>query len=359
MGAPMERIDVMQPWLGLGLALEEAGAVAEVLASGRVAEESRTEQVEAAFAASRHSAHAVATPTGTAALHLALEVAGVRPGDDVLVPSFCQVATANAPACLGARPVFADVDPATGNVTARTLAGALSSSATAVVVVDQGGMPVDLDPIRALCDDHGLALVEDARCAAGSSYWGRPVGTGAHVSAWSLHPRAIPAGDGGMLTTNNWEWAARARELRAPAAELTDLQAAAGLVHLDRLAQVVDRRRELAQDYRTGLADVQGLRLVADPAYGTSNFQSLWLEVLPEFPLRRGRLLERLAAAGIPAHGGLVAAHLHRAYAGHVGTWVPLPASERLTETGVVLPLHHTMDTADVERVVAGLRAAA
>ena len=349
----MERIDVVRPWL----ASEEAEAVAEVLDSGRIGQGPRTAQFEAAFAASRHSAHAVATNSGTAALQLALEVAGVRRGDDVVVPSFSAIATANAPACLGARPVFADVDPATGNVTAHTLAGALSSAATAVVVVDQGGMPVDLDPIRSFCDDHGLVLVEDAACAAGSSYWGRPVGTGAHVTAWSFLRRRFPAaGNGGMLTTHAPGRAAWARELRAQAADMTELQAAVGLVQLDGLPQAVARRRELAEEYRAGLADVPGLRLAADPGYGTSNFAALWLEVLPEFPLERGQLLEKLAADGIQARRGPLAAHLHPGYAGHVGTWVPLPATERLAENCLVLPLHQAMDYGDVDRVVAGLR---
>ncbi|GAA3690207.1 DegT/DnrJ/EryC1/StrS family aminotransferase [Arthrobacter ginkgonis] len=346
----------MKPWLGSA----EAEAVADVLASGRVGPEPRTAQFEAAFAADRHSAHAVATSSGTAALHLALEVAGVRRGDDVVVPSFASLATANAPACLGARPVFADVDPATGNVTARTLAGALSSTATAVIVVDQGGMPADLWPIRALCDEHGLTLVEDASCAAGSSYWGRPVGTGAHVTAWSFLRRRFPAaGNGGMLTTHEWERAERARRLREDAADMTELQAAVGLVQLDRIPHVVARRRELAEHYGRGLADVPGLRLTADPEYGASNFQSLWLEVLPEFPLERGQLLEKLAADDIQARRGPLAAHLHPAYAGHVGTWVPLPATERLNDAVLVLPLHQGMDAADVDRVVAGLRTAA
>jgi len=377
----MERINVMKPWLGP----EEAEAIAEAVASGWVAQGPRTAQFEAAFAASQQSAHAVATSNCTTALHLALEVAGVRRGDDVLLPSFSFIATANAPTYLGARPVFADVDPETGNVTAQTLAGALTSATTAVIVVDQGGMPADLDPIRAFCEAHGLALVEDAACGAGSTYKGRPVGAGADVTAWSFHPRKVlTTGEGGMLTTNNPEWAARARRLREHAMDIsaadrhgvllapresysevgynfrmTDLQAAMGLVQLAKLPQMVARRRELAEAYRAGLADVPGLRLVADPEYGTSNFQSLWLEVLPDFPLEREQLLEKLATDEISARRGIMAAHLQPAYAGHAGTWVPLPVTERLTETTLILPLYHTLDESDLDRVLASLRSAA
>ena len=113
----------------------------------------------------------------TTALHLALVVAGIEPGDDVVVPSFSFIATANAAVYVGARPVFADVDPATGNLTADSVKAALTPKPAAVIAVDQGGVPVDLDPIRALCDPLGIVVVEDAACAAGSNYRGRPVGS--------------------------------------------------------------------------------------------------------------------------------------------------------------------------------------
>ena len=105
---------------------------------------------------------------------------------------------------VGARPVFADVEADTGNVSVRTLAAALTPATRAVIVVDQGGMPVDLDPIRALCDGLGITVIEDAACAAGSTYRGRPAGAGAEIAAWSFHPRKIlTTGEGGMLTTTH------------------------------------------------------------------------------------------------------------------------------------------------------------
>ena len=164
-------------------------------------------------------------------------------------------------------------------------------------------------PIRELCDPQGITVIEDSACGAGSTYRGRPVGAGAELAAWSFHPRKIlTTGEGGMLTTSNPEWASRARQLRehsmsvsandrhaarlAPAEEyveigfnyrMTDLQAAVGLVQLGRLQEAVARRRGIVAGYRKALADVEGLRFSQDPAYGTSNFQSFWLEVLPDF----------------------------------------------------------------------------
>lgn len=374
----MSRINVMQPWMGE----EEAASVAEVIASGWVAQGPRVAEFERRFAESQQAEHAVALSNCTTALHLALVVAGVGPGDDVVVPSFSFIATANAATYVGARPVFADVDPVTGNVTAATLGAALTDATRAVVVVDQGGVPVDLDEVRALCDPSGIVVVEDAACGAGSTYRGRPVGAGAELAAWSFHPRKIlTAGEGGMLTTSRPEWAARARRLREHAMSvsaadrhaalvsppevydevgynfrMTDLQAAVALVQLDRLPEVVRRRRELAEGYQKAVAEVDGLRAVADPAWGTSNFQSFWVEVGEDYPLDRDGLLLALAEADISARRGIMAAHRQPAYAGRDTGTADLSATERLTDRTLILPLFHQLSESEQARVVDVLR---
>lgn len=376
----MSRVNVMQPWLGD----EEAAAVAEVIRSGWVAQGPRVAAFEAAFAERQQADHAVAVSNCTTALHLALIVAGVRSGDDVVVPSFSFIATANAPTYVGARPVFADVDPVTGNVTAGTVAAALTSRTTAVIAVDQGGVPVDLRPLRELCDPRGIVVVEDAACGAGSTYQGRPVGAEADIAAWSFHPRKLlTTGEGGMLTTARADWAARARTLRehamsvsaadrhrsvlAPPEEylevgfnyrMTDLQAAVGLVQLDRLPAMVARRRELAAGYAKAVADIDGLRIVVDPAWGTGNFQSCWVEVLPDFPLTREELMAHLAGLGISARRGIMAAHRQPAYADRDTGGRPLPVTDRLTDHTLILPLFHQMSESEQARVIDALRSA-
>jgi len=373
-----ERIPVMIPHLGP----EEARAAAEAVLSGWVAQGPRVAEFERAFATGVGAGHGVAVSSCTTGLHLALVACGIGPGDEVVVPSLSFIATANAVRYVGAVPVFADVDEQTGNLTADTVAAVLTPRTRAVMVVHQGGVPAEVAELRALCSALGLELIEDAACAIGSTFRGAPVGRGASVAAWSFHPRKLlTTGEGGMVTLDDADRAVRLRRLRehgmsvsaadrhassGPVYEsyletgfnyrMTDIQAAVGLVQLGRLEALVARRRELAARYHELLADLPALRAVRDPAHGTTNYQSFWVLLEPGAPGRRDDLLARLADAGISARRGIMAAHLEPAYAGH--PHAPLPATERLTRDSLILPLFHTMTSAQQDRVVAVLRKA-
>lgn len=371
-----DRIPVMIPWLGE----EEARAASDAVLSGWVAQGPRVAAFERAFAERVGAEHAIAVSSCTTALHLALVALGIGPGDEVVVPSLSFIATANAVRYVGAEPVFADVDPATGNLTAATVDAVRFPRTKAVLVVHQGGVPADVHSLRAACAEWGLPLVEDAACAIGSTVGGKPVGQDALIAAWSFHPRKlVTTGEGGMITTDDAEWAARLRRLRehgmnSSAAErhssskpvlesylevgynyrMTDVQAAIGLVQLGKLDAMIARRRELAARYDELLRDVPGLTPVRDPEHGQSNFQSYWVLLAEDFPVGRDDLLAALAEAGISARRGIMASHLEPAYEGRPG--VPLPATERISRDSLILPLFHTLTEAQQDRVVEALR---
>ncbi|MFE3632764.1 DegT/DnrJ/EryC1/StrS family aminotransferase [Streptomyces sp. NPDC059168] len=371
-----DRIPVMIPWLGE----EEARAASEAVLSGWVAQGPRVAAFERAFAERVGAEHAVAVSSCTTALHLSLVALGLGPGDEVVVPSLSFIATANAVRYVGAEPVFADVEAATGNLTTATVDAVRTPRTRAVLAVHQGGAPADVHALRAACADWDLPLVEDAACAIGSTVSGKPVGHGALVAAWSFHPRkVVTTGEGGMVTTDDGAWAERLRRLRehgmnASAAQrhastkpvlesylevgynyrMTDIQAAVGLVQLDKLDAMIARRRELAARYERLLRDVPGLTPVRDPAHGQSNFQSYWVLLDEAFPVGRDDLLAALAGAGVSARRGIMAAHLEPAYADHPRA--PLPVTERITRDSLILPLFHTMTEAQQDRVVTALR---
>ena len=250
-------------------------------------------------------------------------------------------------------------------------------------MVDQAGVPADLDAIRALCEPRGIAVIEDAACAAGAVYQGRPAGATASLATFSFHPRKLlTTGEGGMIVTPDADVAARLRRLRehgmnVGAAErhasqqpvierylevgynyrMTDVQAAIGLVQLGKLGRQIERRRELAARYQELLADIPGLVTIRDPAYGTTNYQSFWVLLPDGFPVSRDDLLRMLADAGVSARRGIMAAHLEPAYAGL--PCPPLPVTERVTAGSLILPLFHEMTEEEQDLVVSVIHAAA
>lgn len=372
-------VPVMRPWLGT----EEAQAAADTVHSGWLAQGPRVAAFETALASRVGADCGVAVSSGTTALHLGLLLLGVGPGDEVVVPSLSYIATASAVTYVGAIPVFADVDLRTQNVNVETVMAVVGPRTRAVIPVHQAGIPADIGPMRSALEVTGIEILEDAACALGATCGGHPIGSHSGLVAVSFHPRkVITTGEGGMLlitgelAAERYERGRRLREhgvsvgawarhrvghpCREHFAEIgfnfrmSDVAAAVGLVQLDKLHQIVTRRRELAAKYQKLLEDVPGLVMARDPDHGKTNYQSFWILLPDDFPVSRDELLQAMDRAGISCRRGIMAAHLERAFS-HIPS-VSLPNTERLAANSLILPLFHAMTDDDQISVANVLR---
>ena len=372
-------IPITRPILGD----EEIAAVAERLRSGWLVQGPKVAEFERGWAAYTGAPHARATTSCTTALHLALLAVGVGPGDEVVVPSFTWVATANSVEMCGATPVFADVDAATFCLDPDAAAAAITARTKVIMPVHQFGLAADLDRLLPLAHRHGLALVEDAACAAGSLYRDRHVGTFGAAGCFSFHPRkAITTGEGGMVVTADPGIARTVEVLRGHGAEasdlerhasgafalpefrrlgfnyrMTDLQAAIGVVQLGRLPGILAERRSVAARYDRLLAGVPGLTLPVEPPGRRHVYQSY--VVMLDSPVERDRLALQLGAAGITSRPGTHAVHALEYYSSkyRLGS-DDLPVAWRADRQSLTLPVYPGMAEDDQDYVVQQIRAA-
>jgi perosamine synthetase len=262
---------------------EEVEAVVKVLRSGFLTQGlgagPMVTQFEKSFAKFANVEHAIAVNTGTAALHSAVAASGMKQGDEVILPSFTFVATAEAVIMAGGKPVFTDIDPETYNISPIEIEKAITTKTKAIVPVDLYGLPADIKPIREIAVKHGLTLVEDAAQAHGATYAGKPVGVFADVACWSLYAsKNMTTGEGGVITTGNDEMAEAMRLMRTHGEKakyaslllgynyrMSEIQAAIGLVQLKKLPAFVAKRRENARRLTRILAKTEKLQLPHEP----------------------------------------------------------------------------------------------
>ncbi len=368
MAPPPPPIRLSQPLIGDA----EKQAVLEVLDSGQLAEGPRTRAFEEAFARVAGVPHAVACVNGTAALHLALWGAGIGPGDDVIVPAFTFVATANAVLLAGARPVFADVDPETFTLTEATAQAVVTPATRAIIPVHLYGRPADMDGLRELAAARGATLIGDAAQAHGASYKGRPAGSLADLETFSFYAtKNIMSGEGGMITTRDKALADRLRSIRnqgrgeaAPGTydhvrlghnfRLSDLHAAIGLAQLAHLDAWTTRRRHNAARLTELLEGTPGVTLPRESADSESSWHQF--TVVMADTESRSRLMAHLRKADV-GFGVYYPRALHEY--GHLegfaeGTY---PVSESLARTVLSLPVHPSLTEADLLRVAREVRA--
>jgi len=371
-------IPVARPFIGEE---EECGVLA-VLRSGWVTQGPRVAEFESKFAAYVGCEHAIAVSSCTTALQLSLVAMEIGPGDEVICPSLSFIATANAIACIGATPVFADIDLATYNMDPVHVEKLVTQRTKAILVVHQIGLPADMKAIQNIAAKHGLKVVEDAACAIGSEYEGeligKPIGD---VACFSFHPRKImTTGEGGMITTRDPRMAERLRRLRQHAMSLsdvarhnsssvatetydeigynfrmTDMQAAVGIAQLGRLNSLLERRRLLAQRYAEALADLPTLITPHTPGNCRHNYQSYMVRLIGSAGESRDHIMQQLLERNISTRRAVMAIHQEKPYRSTC-SGTQLPNTCLVAATGMILPLFHQMTESEQDYVVDAIR---
>jgi len=384
-GSPLRRTP-LPPWPIFEA--DEISAVVRILQSGKVNywTGQETRRFEEEFAQIVGCRYAVAVANGTVALEAALEALGIGPGDEVIVTCRSFVASAACVLRVGATPVFADVDRDSQNITAETIRAVLTPKTRAIIAVHLAGWPCDMDPIMKLASQHGLAVVEDCAQAHGARYKERPVGSLAHIAAFSFCQDKIitTGGEGGMVTTNDPElwrkvWSlkdhGKSWELMQQPGDgtfrwvhttlgtnwrMTEMQAAIGRVALGKLENWVTIRRANADVLRRRLSSLSSLRIPCPPQSVEHSYYKFYAFLRPG-ALRPGwtrdRILAAIQAEGIPCGAG-VCPEIYRERLFQergIGPKAPLPVAQELGQNSLMFLVHPTLGERDMLETAAAI----
>jgi perosamine synthetase len=369
-------IPIAKPYLGK----EEAQYAHDTILSGWVTQGPKVQEFEEKFAAYTGAKYAAAVSNCTTALHLVMIVAGIGEGDEVICPSLSYVATANCIKYVNAIPVFAEVN-AQYNLDVNDVEKRITPKTKAILLVHQIGMPADIDAFKALCTKHKLILIEDAACAAGSSYKDKKIGSHSDLVCFSFHPRkVITTGDGGMITTSREDFHKRIKLLRQHAMSvndrerhtagkiifedhlevgynyrMTDIQAAVGIRQLEKLDFIVSERRKIAQKYLSELNAIKGIVLPYEKEGYFTNYQSFSVYLESSAKLKRNELMQALMENGVSSRRGVMTAHRESAYKSDYKD-CHLPFSENLCDNSIILPLYYPMEEKDINTVISTIK---
>jgi len=330
--------------------------VAEAMREGQISGSAGRflEDFERHFAEYCECRHGVAVSSGSTALHLAMVIVGIQPGDEVLVSACTNIASGNAVVMEGGVVVPIDSEPDTWNLNPDLLEAAITARTRAIIPVHIYGHPVDMDPVLRVARQHGLRVVEDCAEAHGSLYRGKKVGSLGDLACFSFYAnKVITTGEGGMITTNNAELADKARRLRNLAFtkprflhqevgfnyRMTNLQAAVGVAQLERIEDIIETKRAIARKYTERLAGTRGLRLPIEKDYARNIYWMYGVVVDPEFGMDRDHLADALLERGIETRTFFCPLNLQPAYQrrGAIRE-LPCPQAVMLWERGMYLP---------------------
>ena len=365
------QIPLSSPWLDE----REEERVLDVMRSGRLSLGPTIERFEEAFAEAVDAPYAAAVSSGTAGLHLLCVAAGVGPGDEVITSPYSFVASANCALYEGATPVFADVDARTLNLDPAAVEGAITDRTKAVVAVDIYGYPCELDELRALCERHGLALVEDACEALGARYRGRLIGSHGPSAVFAFYPnKQITTGEGGIVTTHSESEHRLLLSLRNQGRadgggwleharlgfnyRIDDVRAAIGLGQLEKLDEILEARAAVAARYHALLGDIEGVSL---PCADDAEHERSWFVYVVALPERADRehVIASLEGGGVQTARYLPCIHLQQYMRERFGFREGLcPVAEAASARTVALPFHTRLGEDDQAYVAAALRAA-
>lgn len=362
---------------------EEIDAVFAVLQSGWLTTGPRALEFEAAFAGFVGASHAIAVNSCTAALHLALAAIGIEEGDEVILPTMTFAATGSAVLYFNARPVLVDSTENSFHTDPRQIERAVTPRTRAILPVHYAGYPCDMSGILDLARRHGLKIVEDAAHAFPASYQGKMIGTLGDLTCFSFYAtKTLTTGEGGMITTENQEYAERLRILRLHgisrnawnryAAEgtwrydvlelgfkynFTDLQAALGLAQLAKVETLRRRRAAIAARYSLGLTSLEAFTPPPEPNNESHAWHLYVVRVDPScLRIGRDQIIEELKARGIGTSVHFIPLHLHSLYRERLGYRLgDFPFAEQHFERAISLPLFPSMTDDDVDRVIGAL----
>jgi len=346
---------------------DELKHLRQVLKSGNLTQGAKVVEFESLIRENLGCRHVYATSSATTALHLALVAMGIGHGDEVLVSDLSWPASGNVIVQTGARPVFVDVCPDTYSMDPEDLKLRITPRSRAILVVHPFGLSAEMDPIAIIAKQNGLLVLEDAACALGSRYHGRPCGTMGDAGCFSFHPRkVITTGEGGILATNRQELANRIEVLRShggvrdewkfrfPSAgfnyRMSDLQAALGVAQMGKLMKILAARRRWAGVYAKELAGVSGLQLPKEPPGLFHTYQSYVIVLDKSF--NRNKIVSSLRAQGVEATLGTYAMHAEPFFSTTYG-YQPgqLKTSYDLANNTVSLPLFPQMSQIQLRQV--------
>jgi perosamine synthetase len=359
----------------------------QCLESGWVTQGPMTERFEALVAKAHGVSHALACTSATSALHLSTMALGLGGGDEVVVPAFTWITSANCAEYVGARVVFADIDQSTYNLDVRALEAAITPRTRAIVAVHLFGLAAPMDEINRIAKHHGIAVIEDAACAIGTTYKGSPVGGLGDLGCFSFHPRkVVTTGEGGAVTTHSPELAKKVKSLRNhgatglpdPAIEphgpwtmgrfdmlghnlrMSDIQAAVGIAQMEKMEQLISDRRRSAHRYIEMLqGTTSDLVLPLGGDVSGHTFQSFVIRIREGGVSRRNAVMSALASKGFQTRPGTHAVHRLGYYKNKYSLKPEMfPVASLAEDTTITLPIVPNMSASDQDRVIDALLAA-